>query len=89
MLPASHISRAITKISTEYRLQFAWPRRQHQLTNGEAVAPASQPPRDESTDREIQQRKPAVPSLRQSSTAPAPAPVHRRRQPATLEQRCV
>ncbi|XP_076668830.1 uncharacterized protein LOC143369153 isoform X3 [Andrena cerasifolii] len=39
-LPPSQLSKAISRISTEYRLQFAWPRRP-QLTNGEAVAPVS------------------------------------------------
>ncbi|XP_061931917.1 mucin-2 isoform X14 [Apis cerana] len=37
-LPPSQLSKAISRISTEYRLQFAWPRRP-QLTNGETVAP--------------------------------------------------
>ncbi|XP_076177919.1 uncharacterized protein LOC143152095 isoform X6 [Ptiloglossa arizonensis] len=37
-LPPSQLSKAISRISTEYRLQFAWPRRP-QLTNGETVPP--------------------------------------------------
>ncbi|TGZ49512.1 Uncharacterized protein DBV15_06334 [Temnothorax longispinosus] len=37
-LPPSQLSKAISRISTEYRLQFAWPKRS-QLTNGETQAP--------------------------------------------------
>lgn len=35
-MPASQLSKAISRISTEYRLQFAWPKRA-QLTNGEVL----------------------------------------------------
>ncbi|XP_036140916.1 uncharacterized protein LOC105834274 isoform X2 [Monomorium pharaonis] len=38
-LPPSQLSKAISRISTEYRLQFAWPRRS-QLANGDNQAPA-------------------------------------------------
>ncbi|OXU19241.1 hypothetical protein TSAR_016640 [Trichomalopsis sarcophagae] len=54
-LPASQLSKAITRISTEYRLQFAWPRRQqHQLTNGEIIAHS----KDEALSNEQQQQVP-------------------------------
>ncbi|KAL7287344.1 hypothetical protein TKK_0018464 [Trichogramma kaykai] len=46
VLPTSQLSKAITKISTEYRLQFAWPRKQQQaLTNGEVNEAGQHPPR--------------------------------------------
>ncbi|XP_016836694.1 RNA polymerase II degradation factor 1 isoform X3 [Nasonia vitripennis] len=87
-LPASQLSKAITRISTEYRLQFAWPRRQqHQLTNGEIIAHS----KDEALSNEQQQvprKSLSMGALKQGSImAAAPAPVHKKRQHAAIDHR--
>ncbi|KAG7199773.1 hypothetical protein KM043_000437 [Ampulex compressa] len=76
-LPPSQLSKAISRISTEYRLQFAWPRRP-QLTNGEAMAPVTAagapagtagPPR----------KSLSMGALKQGIAPTGPAPVHKKR----------
>ncbi|XP_016766788.1 proteoglycan 4 isoform X12 [Apis mellifera] len=77
-LPPSQLSKAISRISTEYRLQFAWPRRP-QLTNGETVAPGvtaaglpagtTGPPR----------KSLSMGALKQGIAPTGPAPVHKKR----------
>ncbi|XP_033214350.1 uncharacterized protein LOC117171297 isoform X4 [Belonocnema kinseyi] len=71
-IPSSQLSKAISRISTEYRLQFAWPRRQ-QLTNGEVAPPVAAagstgPPR----------KSLSMGALKQGIQS-GPAPVHRKR----------
>lgn len=77
VLPPSQLSKAISRISTEYRLQFAWPRRP-QLTNGEAQAPipaagvpagTTGPPR----------KSLSMGALKQGMAPTGPAPVHKKR----------
>lgn len=77
MLPASQLSKAISRISTEYRLQFAWPRRQQaQLTNGEVNA-------DDAPRKSVN-----MGALRQGSiVSSAPAPVHKKRQSTLVDHR--
>ncbi|XP_029159563.1 proteoglycan 4 isoform X5 [Nylanderia fulva] len=76
-LPPSQLSKAISRISTEYRLQFAWPRKP-QLMNGEAQVPVSAagvsagttcPPR----------KSLSMGALKQGMTITGPAPVHKKR----------
>ncbi|XP_011637483.1 proteoglycan 4 isoform X4 [Pogonomyrmex barbatus] len=76
-LPPNQLSKAISRISTEYRLQFAWPRRP-QLTNGETQAPVSAagvsagtagPPR----------KSLSMGALKQGMAPTGPAPVHKKR----------
>ncbi|XP_033178444.1 triadin isoform X18 [Bombus impatiens] len=77
-LPPSQLSKAISRISTEYRLQFAWPRRP-QLTNGETMAPevlaaglpagTTGPPR----------KSLSMGALKQGIAPTGPAPVHKKR----------
>ncbi|XP_018354376.1 PREDICTED: muscle M-line assembly protein unc-89 isoform X9 [Trachymyrmex septentrionalis] len=76
-LPPSQLSKAISRISTEYRLQFAWPRRP-QLTNGETQAPVAAagfpggttgPPR----------KSLSMGALKQGMVPSGPAPVHKKR----------
>ncbi|XP_017799074.1 PREDICTED: flocculation protein FLO11 [Habropoda laboriosa] len=77
-LPPSQLSKAISRISTEYRLQFAWPKRP-QLTNGETVAPGvtaaglpagtTGPPR----------KSLSMGALKQGIAPTGPAPVHKKR----------
>ncbi|XP_051156635.1 nucleolar protein dao-5 isoform X7 [Leptopilina boulardi] len=71
-IPSSQLSKAISRISTEYRLQFAWPRRQ-QLTNGDVALPVAAagstgPPR----------KSLSMGALKQG-IQPGPVPVHRKR----------
>ncbi|CAL1688622.1 unnamed protein product [Lasius platythorax] len=76
-LPPSQLSKAISRISTEYRLQFAWPRKP-QLMNGETQAPVlaagfsagtTCPPR----------KSLSMGALKQGMTTTGPAPVHKKR----------
>ncbi|XP_020292438.1 uncharacterized protein LOC109859022 [Pseudomyrmex gracilis] len=76
-LPPSQLSKAISRISTEYRLQFAWPRRP-QMTNGENQAPipaaggpggTTGPPR----------KSLSMGALKQGMAPTGPAPVHKKR----------
>ncbi|XP_071567524.1 uncharacterized protein [Temnothorax nylanderi] len=76
-LPPSQLSKAISRISTEYRLQFAWPKRP-QLTNGETQAPVlaagfpggtAGPPR----------KSLSMGALKQGMAPTGPAPVHKKR----------
>ncbi|XP_071650964.1 uncharacterized protein [Temnothorax longispinosus] len=76
-LPPSQLSKAISRISTEYRLQFAWPKRS-QLTNGETQAPVlaagfpggtAGPPR----------KSLSMGALKQGMAPTGPAPVHKKR----------
>ncbi|XP_072752975.1 uncharacterized protein [Anoplolepis gracilipes] len=76
-LPPSQLSKAISRISTEYRLQFAWPRKP-QLMNGETQGPVSAagvsagttgPPR----------KSLSMGALKQGMTTTGPAPVHKKR----------
>lgn len=71
-IPSSQLSKAISRISTEYRLQFAWPKRQ-QLTNGEVALPVAAagstgPPR----------KSLSMGALKQGIQT-GPVPVHRKR----------
>ncbi|XP_039303334.1 uncharacterized protein LOC105200057 isoform X8 [Solenopsis invicta] len=76
-LPPSQLSKAISRISTEYRLQFAWPRRS-QLANDENQAPVpaagvhaniAGPPR----------KSLSMGALKQGMAPTGPAPVHKKR----------
>ncbi|KAL6441194.1 hypothetical protein ACFW04_003468 [Cataglyphis niger] len=76
-LPPSQLSKAISRISTEYRLQFAWPKKP-QLINGETQAPVlaagfsagtTGPPR----------KSLSMGALKQGMTTTGPAPVHKKR----------
>ncbi|XP_026673819.1 flocculation protein FLO11 isoform X2 [Ceratina calcarata] len=76
-LPPSQLSKAISRISTEYRLQFAWPRRS-QLTNGEAVpdvAAAGLPAGTTGPPR----KSLSMGALKQGIAPTGPAPVHKKR----------
>ncbi|XP_034934064.1 cell surface glycoprotein 1 isoform X4 [Chelonus insularis] len=85
-LPPSQLSKAISRISTEYRLQFAWPRRA-QLTNGDAIAPlpaaggaggnAGGPPR----------KSLSMGALKQGIAPSGPAPVHMRKRPGDVDHK--
>ena len=86
MLPASQLSKAITRISTEYRLQFAWPRRQQaQLTNGDIGGPKE----DGHGEPQQPSKKCSMGALKQGSILAAPAPVHKKRQLASIDHRRV
>ncbi|XP_011879125.1 PREDICTED: serine/arginine repetitive matrix protein 1 isoform X8 [Vollenhovia emeryi] len=83
-LPPSQLSKAISRISTEYRLQFAWPKRS-QVTNGETQAPilaagmpanAAGPPR----------KSLSMGALKQGMVPTGPAPVHKKR-PGDLDHK--
>ncbi|XP_076280357.1 uncharacterized protein LOC143209056 isoform X12 [Lasioglossum baleicum] len=77
-LPPSQLSKAISRISTEYRLQFAWPRRP-QLTNGEIVVPgvtaAGMPAGTTGPPR----KSLSMGALKQGIAPTGPAPVHKKR----------
>lgn len=85
-LPASQLSKAISRISTEYRLQFAWPRRA-QLTNGDAVSQlpaaggaggnAGGPPR----------KSLSMGALKQGIPSSGPAPVHMKKRPGDVDHK--
>ncbi|XP_025152713.1 mucin-5AC isoform X13 [Harpegnathos saltator] len=76
-LPPSQLSKAISRISTEYRLQFAWPRRP-QLTNGETLAPV--PAAGGPTGTAGPPRKSlSMGALKQGMAPSGPAPVHKKR----------
>ncbi|XP_044591317.1 mucin-5AC isoform X15 [Cotesia glomerata] len=85
-LPASQLSKAISRISTEYRLQFAWPRRA-QLTNGDAVSQlpaaggaggnAGGPPR----------KSLSMGALKQGIPSSGPAPVHMKKRPGDFDHK--
>ncbi|XP_011503180.1 PREDICTED: AF4/FMR2 family member 4 [Ceratosolen solmsi marchali] len=103
-LPTSQLSRAISRISTEYRLQFAWPRRQ-QLTNGDTVISGKndtfieqqqqqQEQQQQLQQQQQQQQQQQMPrkslsmnALKQGSIMAAPAPVHKKRQVASIDHR--
>lgn len=76
-LPACQLSKAISRISTEYRLQFAWPRQAVQLSNGGdnvavtaiTAAAGSGPPR----------KSLSMGALKQGIAPGGPAPVHKKR----------
>ncbi|XP_011701108.1 PREDICTED: flocculation protein FLO11 [Wasmannia auropunctata] len=83
-LPPSQLSKAISRISTEYRLQFAWPKRS-QLTNGETQAPVpaaggpggtAGPPR----------KSLSMGALKQGMAPTGLAPVHKKR-PGDLDHK--
>ncbi|XP_063980395.1 uncharacterized protein LOC135164198 isoform X12 [Diachasmimorpha longicaudata] len=84
-LPPSQLSKAISRISTEYRLQFAWPRRA-QLTNGETVAPipaaggAGGPPGGP-------RKSMSMGTLKQGIAPTEPAPVHMRKRPGDVDHK--
>lgn len=76
-LPPSQLSKAISRISTEYRLQFAWPKRP-QLTNGETQA--SVPAAGVSAGTTGPPRKSlSMGALKQGMVPTGPAPVHKKR----------
>lgn len=86
VLPASHLSRAISRISTEYRLQFAWPRRQQpQLTNGD-VAIKDVPLVSADNQQQAPRKSLSMGALRQSGTTQI-ASVHKKRQPIANDHR--
>ncbi|XP_048511565.1 proteoglycan 4 isoform X7 [Athalia rosae] len=88
VLPTSQLSKAISRISTEYRLQFAWPRRS-QLTNGDASGAGGQPAAGgggHTASGLVNQGTTAPPrkslsmgALKQGVVPSAPAPVHKKR----------
>ncbi|RLU21076.1 hypothetical protein DMN91_007692 [Ooceraea biroi] len=76
-LPPSQLSKAISRISTEYRLQFAWPRKQ-QLMNGETQAPI--PAAGGPTGTAGPPRKSlSMGALKQGMAPTGLAPVHKKR----------
>ncbi|XP_046745456.1 uncharacterized protein LOC124410834 isoform X7 [Diprion similis] len=86
-LPTSQLSKAISRISTEYRLQFAWPRRS-QLTNGEVCSSGGQAAAGggggsgigTSVGTAAPPRKSlSMGALKQGIVPSAPAPVHKKR----------
>ncbi|KAJ8664301.1 hypothetical protein QAD02_005963 [Eretmocerus hayati] len=94
VLPTSQLSKAISRISTEYRLQFAWPRRQAQLqlTNGDVTSNINHQNNQQQQTVDQQPRKSmSMGALRQgsmmSATGAALAPVHKKRQSQTLDHR--
>ncbi|KAL0100628.1 hypothetical protein PUN28_019196 [Cardiocondyla obscurior] len=76
-LPPSQLSKAISRISTEYRLQFAWPKRA-QLTNGEnqAQVPAAGAPVGNTG---LPRKSLSMGALKQGIAPTGPVPVHKRR----------
>ncbi|XP_076244597.1 uncharacterized protein LOC143185460 isoform X1 [Calliopsis andreniformis] len=76
-LPPSQLSKAISRISTEYRLQFAWPRRP-QLTNGETVAPVTAAGAPAGTTGPPRKSL-SMGALKQGIAPTGPAPVHKKR----------
>ncbi|XP_011298299.1 proteoglycan 4 isoform X10 [Fopius arisanus] len=84
-LPPSQLSKAISRISTEYRLQFAWPRRA-QLTNGETVAPI--PAAGGAGGLPGGPRKSmSMGTLKQGIAPTEPAPVHMRKRPGDVDHK--
>ncbi|XP_066584964.1 uncharacterized protein [Prorops nasuta] len=74
-LQASQLSKAISRISTEYRLQFAWPKRP-QLTNGEAVTATSAAAGSNVT---VPRKSLSMGALKQGIVPTGPVPVHKKR----------
>ncbi|XP_076658635.1 uncharacterized protein LOC143362403 isoform X16 [Halictus rubicundus] len=77
-LPPSQLSKAISRISTEYRLQFAWPRRP-QLTNGEIVAPGVTAAGGAASTTGPPRKSLSMGALKQGIAPTGPAPVHKKR----------
>ncbi|XP_017754165.1 PREDICTED: titin-like isoform X7 [Eufriesea mexicana] len=77
-LPPSQLSKAISRISTEYRLQFAWPRRP-QLTNGETVAPGVTAAGVPAGTTGPPRKSLSMGALKQGIAPTGPAPVHKKR----------
>ncbi|XP_076230404.1 uncharacterized protein LOC116430001 isoform X17 [Nomia melanderi] len=77
-LPPSQLSKAISRISTEYRLQFAWPRRP-QLTNGEIVAPGVTAAGVPAGTTGPPRKSLSMGALKQGIAPTGPAPVHKKR----------
>ncbi|XP_078047987.1 uncharacterized protein LOC144475701 isoform X12 [Augochlora pura] len=77
-LPPSQLSKAISRISTEYRLQFAWPRRP-QLTNGEIVAPGVAAAGGAASTTGPPRKSLSMGALKQGIAPTGPAPVHKKR----------
>nr|XP_033341217.1 nucleolar protein dao-5 isoform X11 [Megalopta genalis] len=77
-LPPSQLSKAISRISTEYRLQFAWPRRP-QLTNGEVVAPGVTAAGGAASTTGPPRKSLSMGALKQGIAPTGPAPVHKKR----------
>ncbi|KZC12800.1 hypothetical protein WN55_04317 [Dufourea novaeangliae] len=77
-LPPSQLSKAISRISTEYRLQFAWPRRP-QLTNGETVAPGVTAAGAPAGTTGPPRKSLSMGALKQGIAPTGPAPVHKKR----------
>ncbi|XP_029051975.2 mediator of DNA damage checkpoint protein 1 isoform X8 [Osmia bicornis bicornis] len=77
-LPPSQLSKAISRISTEYRLQFAWPRRP-QLMNGETVAPGVPAAGIPAGTTGPPRKSLSMGALKQGIAPTGPAPVHKKR----------
>ncbi|CAK9805835.1 hypothetical protein ANTQUA_LOCUS4583 [Anthophora quadrimaculata] len=77
-LPPSQLSKAISRISTEYRLQFAWPRRP-QLTNGETVAPGVTAAGVPAGTTGPPRKSLSMGALKQGIAPTGPASVHKKR----------
>ncbi|XP_029678068.1 uncharacterized protein LOC115244518 [Formica exsecta] len=78
-LPPSQLSKAISRISTEYRLQFAWPKKP-QLINGETQAPVVAAGFSAASTGHYPPRKSlSMGALKQGITTTGPAPVHKKR----------
>ncbi|XP_076177924.1 uncharacterized protein LOC143152095 isoform X11 [Ptiloglossa arizonensis] len=77
-LPPSQLSKAISRISTEYRLQFAWPRRP-QLTNGETVPPGVTAAGAPAGTTGPPRKSLSMGALKQGIAPTGPAPVHKKR----------
>ncbi|KAK0162068.1 hypothetical protein PV327_008433 [Microctonus hyperodae] len=86
VLPPSQLSKAISRISTEYRLQFAWPRRA-QLTNGDAVAPLPAAGGAGGTAGGPPRKSLSMGALKQGVGPCGPAPVHMKKRPGDVDHK--
>ncbi|XP_044006823.1 uncharacterized protein LOC122851576 isoform X3 [Aphidius gifuensis] len=79
-LPASQLSKAISRISTEYRLQFAWPRRA-QLTNGDTISQLPAAGGASGNSGGPPRKSLSMGALKQGIGQTGPAPVHVKKRP--------
>ncbi|KAK0096581.1 hypothetical protein PV326_005077 [Microctonus aethiopoides] len=86
VLPPSQLSKAISRISTEYRLQFAWPRRA-QLTNGDTVAPLPAAGGAGGTAGGPPRKSLSMGALKQGVGPCGPAPVHMKKRPGDVDHK--
>ncbi|XP_044006836.1 integrator complex subunit 6 homolog isoform X15 [Aphidius gifuensis] len=85
-LPASQLSKAISRISTEYRLQFAWPRRA-QLTNGDTISQLPAAGGASGNSGGPPRKSLSMGALKQGIGQTGPAPVHVKKRPGDLDHK--